>query len=552
MKLTAQGTDDCGGFVYFEYELDLDNNGTIDHKDNAASIDKIVNYGNHRVVWIARDECGNFTRCERIFRVDDVKKPTPICHSQIVSVVMPSSKMITLWAKDFVKQGLDNCSPPDSLRYSFSTNVNQSSKIFTCQDLVDNSVSGIPVRIYVFDTIGNSDFCDARLLLQDNSNVCSGTTAGAKLTVQGQVFDAENRPIEGVTISMQSAQPDFPIYSTTTKTGNYSFNNLKKGETYLWNAAFDEDASQGVNTLDLVAIQRHILGVSRFNSSAKMIAADVNKDQKITISDIVHLRKLVLGAINDFGNSSWTFLSGDKMPSIDDMYPMIESFEAKPLTISESARNFTGVKLGDIDFSYAQNKLNGRSSKALNLTTQIQSNINAESLSQVSDIIFDNSSMDLTFHKLDKNTIRIVILPNPQKATFDNPQIKFVAPADSDYRLKLDNGYIFKEEGVEVQTYDLTLRSYQDKGSSELVVYQNTPNPFDQDTEISFEISKEEEVTLKVYNYEGRMIYQTQSSYNKGLHKIKISGLELDATGLLYYQISTKTHYAGRRMIKLN
>jgi hypothetical protein len=572
MRLTAQGTDDCGGFVYFEYELDLDNNGTIDFKDHSSVIDKVVSYGNHRVVWFARDECGNVTRCERVFRVDDVKKPTPICHSQIVSVVMPSAKMITLWAKDFIKEGLDNCSPPTALKYSFTSNRRDSSKIFTCQDFVDNKVSGVPVRIYVFDTVGNSDYCDARLLLQDNSNVCTGTTAGAKLTVEGQIFDADQKPIEGVKVSILSTQPNFPVHMNTNKNGNYFFGDLKSGENYQWGAYKDEDANEGVNTLDIVAIQRHILAVSRFTNSSKLLAADVNKDQKITVGDIVQLRKLVLGVIDHFDSESWSFVATDQMPTMDDLYPVKSSFEISPMTKSEKNKNFTGIKLGDIDFSYNQTKLNGRSVMPMVMTklpsqanaryglklehisglSGVQFDLKGNDLSRITEITFDNSKIDLAYHKVNDDITRVVILPNQGRVSIDQCELIITTKDDAELDVQLDKGYAFAAEGQEIITYDLALRNYRINTNGELIVYQNTPNPFEEHTEIAFEIPKDDDVTIKVFNNEGRIIYQTKSFYNKGIHKLKLSGQELDAKGLLYYQILTKTHYAGRRMIKLN
>ena len=37
----------------------------------------------------------------------------------------------------------------------------------------------------------------------------------------------------------------------------------------------------GVSTLDLVMMQRHILGVAPFHNAYKMVAADVNNDSKV-------------------------------------------------------------------------------------------------------------------------------------------------------------------------------------------------------------------------------------------------------------------------------
>ncbi len=71
----------------------------------------------------------------------------------------------------------------------------------------------------------------------------------------------------------------------------------------------DGDPLEGVNTLDLVLISQHILGLEPLNSPFKMIAADANKSGSITTSDIVELRNLILGVYTEFpNNTSWRFL----------------------------------------------------------------------------------------------------------------------------------------------------------------------------------------------------------------------------------------------------
>ena len=60
-------------------------------------------------------------------------------------------------------------------------------------------------------------------------------------------------------------------------------------------ASKTDDYTNGVSTLDLVLIQRHIfLGLTKLDSPEKLLAADVNKDGKVTASDLVELRKLIL------------------------------------------------------------------------------------------------------------------------------------------------------------------------------------------------------------------------------------------------------------------
>jgi hypothetical protein len=65
----------------------------------------------------------------------------------------------------------------------------------------------------------------------------------------------------------------------------------------------------GVSVMDIVWIQRHILGVMSLSSPYSTIAADVNRSGTITILDIIHIQRLILGVVDGFpGNTSWRFI----------------------------------------------------------------------------------------------------------------------------------------------------------------------------------------------------------------------------------------------------
>ncbi len=59
-----------------------------------------------------------------------------------------------------------------------------------------------------------------------------------------------------------------------------------------------------VSASDILAIQKHILGLAALSPSYKLIAADVNNDNKITASDMLHIRKVILGLSTTFPNNT--------------------------------------------------------------------------------------------------------------------------------------------------------------------------------------------------------------------------------------------------------
>ena len=117
----------------------------------------------------------------------------------------------------------------------------------------------------------------------------------------------------------------------------------------------------GVTTYDLVLIQKHILGIELLDSPWKIIAADANQDGKVTTFDIITLRKLILGITTELPNGkSWRFAPKDYVfpnPLNPFQPPFPERIEV-PNTADPAPSHFqfTGVKIGDVDFSADPNQ----------------------------------------------------------------------------------------------------------------------------------------------------------------------------------------------------
>ena len=118
----------------------------------------------------------------------------------------------------------------------------------------------------------------------------------------------------------------------------------------------NNDPICGVNMLDVLLTQRHILGLTILPSVWHMIAADVNRSSSITSSDIVEMRKLILGAYTSFPLvNSWEYfndmwVTGDPMnPS--PFNPPLWNFQSVQISTTPINPNiiFRGVKMGDVN-----------------------------------------------------------------------------------------------------------------------------------------------------------------------------------------------------------
>jgi uncharacterized repeat protein (TIGR01451 family) len=103
-------------------------------------------------------------------------------------------------------------------------------------------------------------------------------------------------------------------------------------------------------TYDLVLIGQHILSQT-FTSPYKIIAADINNDGQVTVTDTVEIRKLILGVYTNFpSNFSWRFVRQDYIfpdPTHPFPYPDIATFTNIVQDVNNV--NFIGIKIGDVN-----------------------------------------------------------------------------------------------------------------------------------------------------------------------------------------------------------
>lgn len=121
----------------------------------------------------------------------------------------------------------------------------------------------------------------------------------------------------------------------------------------------NDDHVNGVNTYDLVLIQRHIIGEKPLKSLYHLLAADVNRDYVINSADIVALRSLILGMSTVFPQESWRFVDPANvvLHPINPLFSQLPDYiistnpPAEPLT-------FVAIKIGDVNGNAVVNLTN--------------------------------------------------------------------------------------------------------------------------------------------------------------------------------------------------
>ncbi len=131
------------------------------------------------------------------------------------------------------------------------------------------------------------------------------------------------------------------------------------GYTVRFLPSKNTDPLNGVTTHDLLLISRHILGLQLLDSPYKILAADANQDGKVSVLDIVTLRKLILGITDELPNGkSWRFIPYDYVfpEPTDPFQEFVPEYVEIPATMDITLWGldpvlFKGIKIGDVDFS---------------------------------------------------------------------------------------------------------------------------------------------------------------------------------------------------------
>ena len=152
--------------------------------------------------------------------------------------------------------------------------------------------------------------------------------------------------------SVMARSVDENIAQISGLDGTYKLNTFEQSSYTISASKTDSNPLKDVvTTLDIIRSRMHLLGKEKFTSPYQIIAADVNGSNSVTTLDLVEMQKVVLG-INQ------TFTSGLNWLIIPESYDLTNNpFAYKTsvdvaLTDQDMNLNFIGVKVGDVDNSW--------------------------------------------------------------------------------------------------------------------------------------------------------------------------------------------------------
>lgn len=588
VTLTQEATDDCTAKedLMYSYRIDAFNDGDFDIEGFTNDASDEYPVGTHLIEWSVEDRCGNRNTCSYLFTIEDKKGPSPICRNLTVELMAvdtdddgsPDDGMLDIWASDFNHKSYHACAGIEITAISFSADPLDTGRTLTC-----DSIGTAVFEIWVHASNGTAAYCRTYAIVQANNGACGPGNEGPTFPIAGNITNpVSNKAMQNVEVVLEGSS----AMAETNDQGDYDFNPMPEGGSYTVAPKKDYDLLNGVSTFDILLIQQHILGLKNLETPYKLIAADVNNDKRITGSDMIALRKAILGIEDEFPNNmSWRFIdNGFQFQTSDPLQEAFpESYEIKSLGAPMTNVNFDALKIGDINGSVDRN-VDGRSAESLDFIAEdvqfeagqlVRIPVTSDNFQDIQGYQFTLNYNDvLSFAGLESGALNVSEsnignLAEQSALTMSWNDIEGVDVEKGDVLFTLvfeanNNGRLSSAVGIsdaitkaeayannDVMSTALSFRTSAEEEAS-FVLYQNTPNPFASQTMISFELPERAEATLKVFDVTGKELMVVNNTFEKGYNQVELSRDELNATGVLYYRIESGDYSATKKMILLD
>lgn len=575
VALDSATADTCffGEEIVFNIQLDFFADGDIEHEINGpdASFDYPV--GKHQVIYMATDECNNTSTDTMMLEVKDRVLPTPTAKTGISIALTDMGNgmvMSSVWAKDLDASSYDNCTDREDLVFSFSRDTSDRSRTYDCDSLGLRTV-----RMWVTDECGNQDFVTANVLVDDTGDFCPNNITMS--SISGLVMRHDGMKLHDVDVELTGST--LKMMKRTDQEGEYMHDDLERHENYVVKPDMADDPLKGITTRDVVLIQRHLLGLSKFDQVYQYLGADANRSGHVSTSDIVSLRKLILGQQEEFRHGDeWLFIP-DGWQFTDEHDPWATPWPANyslsnlqdPVDV-----NFRGYKIGDVDMSYQVNGNNGtRESKEVVFDLRYDKELNGLILTNTEekwisgcqmflqligfegDDIVISTSLDNwseSNYRYDRTTNTLLISWHAMgEQWFAADDFLQIRPKDitssRSFSAILEPLATSELYDSEAEIEDIRLASGLENSGELLTNIKVSPNPFRSDFVIELYSQRSLPVNIQMVDMLGRVVIERMAEVEQGWNTIDMS-TDLTGNGVYVLRLSTSEIMREFRIIK--
>ncbi len=407
--------------------------------------------------------------------------------------------------------------------------------------------------------------------------------------VEGKVRTIKGNPIAGTEVQL-SLSADFNPYNVEDANveGGYTFNNLVLGSSYYVEGYNNSGVLAGVNTLDLIAMQRHILGKKPFTSLAQYVAADANHDGGVNLLDIVAFRKTLLGIYESFpGNTSWRFGVWPQSLVSDDLATFQETQYIEVLQGGTTQADFLGIKIGDLNGELASffggQPIEIRSGEQFDLSIEDVPMVPGKPVTidirASKDMTIEGLQLGWILNDMSLVDVQGMTLPIAEenisfthdgafRLSWHTDQVTHINKGDVLFSLTLlPNsatslaGNILQAEEIlpseiytEGQTHEANLEVIQTGNEvlSNISFFGVMPNPFNDQTIIRYKLEQGSRVRINIYDASGSLLYAAEQVSASGEHKLQLNAEDIGYyTGMMICQIVCDGEVVVRKVVRL-
>ncbi len=399
-------------------------------------------------------------------------------------------------------------------------------------------------------------------------------------SIGGQIHRTDGIDIGQVTVSCTN-ESDL----LNNPSGDFLFTGLPQGENYQITPTKDINHRNGVTVIDIIRIRSHLLLIDTFSTASEYIAADVNRSGNVSVFDLLQMQEIVLEITNEFPqNTSWEFFPADYTfdygsQALNYNYP--QSITVNDLNTDYLNADFIGVKIGDTNDSNnpaltgSENSLWQIEDRAATageiINIPVRMLVEEKILGFEAMINFDPAHLELqqvtgvTGFQEEEGRLKFLwyteevgnqarkITPEMELMNFQflvhtdlekiSEVINFVSP---DGRQLLYN----EQQTAQSIQWAFTDGVVTDIKSFDQRAPKLYPNPFNQQTLFTFELSGASAVSLEIYDLTGKAILRQDENFASGLQKMSVSGHHFPAAGTYFYRLNIDNQTFRGRIIK--
>ncbi len=404
-------------------------------------------------------------------------------------------------------------------------------------------------------------------------------------------FMGTNTPVPGITATLTTNGTTST--TTTNSAGIYSFANIPSGANIsvkLSGMGFPN----AIDLQDIILLKQIIAGFDLQNigivSPLQIVAADMNRDGVVNVFDAVIIEQALVNIISGTPvfdvkgiESAWAFIRANQTLGLNTTIPTLDTtFSATNFMASANNIDYVGIKYGDLNRS-ALNENNAINIESRN-TLLFQYNNKSLKAGEVYELILNAADQQLlaglqmlfNFNPAFLQVKEVAAMNSLNKGSFvtalDNVNGKLpllwtdlseqtVAKGEGLIRITLEavqniqnvSQYIYlaskSSQAFSVQegTKSLAMQAAQEMTPA-FVFLGVAPNPFQDQALVRFELPKNDQVILTVWNLSGQIVSKKVMNLEAGYNELSILRAELNyGSGIYTYTLtSSEGQFTGK------